>query len=74
MPIKLLTKQEINLRKANEKRLEIEEGRKLASRVDNLRELVAQEEASLASFRAKTVANIGAEIKKLEQEKQTVLG
>lgn len=73
MPIKLLTKQEINEKKAQERRLEIEEGAKLARRVDNLRELAVQEEASLASFRAKTLKGIQDEINKLTEEKNLLI-
>jgi len=61
MPIKLLSKQEINQRQVTQKRAEVDQGRKLATRVDTLRELAAQEEASLASFRAKMVKSINDE-------------
>lgn len=69
MPIKLLQKQEINRLQAQEKSFAIEEGVKLAKRVDTLREIAAQEEASLASFRASTVKAIQEEIKKAENER-----
>jgi len=58
MPIKLLPKQEISRLQAEEKRVAIQEGVKLARRVDNLREIAAQEEASLASFRTATLTEI----------------
>lgn len=73
MPIKLLSKQEINQRQALQKHAEIEEGRKLAQRVDNLRELAVEEEASLASFRAKTLKAINEEIKKATLEHDAIL-
>ncbi len=73
MPIKLLSKQEINQKQALQRHNEIEEGRKLAKRVDNLREIAVQEEASLASFRANTVKNINEEIKKATKEHEVVL-
>jgi hypothetical protein len=73
MPIKLLSKQEINQRQALQRHAEIEEGRKLAKRVDNLREIAVQEEASLASFRAKTLKAINEEIKKATKEHEVVL-
>lgn len=73
MPIKLLSKQEINQKQALQKHAEIEEGRKLAKRVDNLRELAVQEEASLASFRSKTVKIINEEIRKATLERDALL-
>ncbi len=73
MPIKLLSKQEINQKQALQRHNEIEEGRKLAKRVDNLREIAVQEEASLASFRANTVKNINEEIKKATKEHEEIL-
>lgn len=73
MPIKLLSKQEINQKQALQRHAEIEEGRKLAKRVDNLRELAVEEEASLASFRAKTLKTINEEIKKATKEHDAIL-
>ncbi len=73
MPIKLLSKQEINQRQAAQKRVEIDQGRKLATRVDTLRELAAEEEASLASFRAKTLKAIHEETQKAVAEKDELL-
>ncbi len=69
MPMRLLPKQEINVRKAQEKRAEMDEGLKLARRVDNLREIAATEEASLASFRSATVKSINDEVRKLDEER-----
>jgi hypothetical protein len=73
MPIKLLSKQEINQKQALQRHNEIEEGRKLAKRVDNLREIAVEEEASLASFRANTLKAINEEIKKASKEHEVVL-
>ncbi len=73
MPIKLLSKQEINQKQALQRHAEVEEGRKLAKRVDNLRELAVEEEASLASFRAKTLKAINEEIRKATTEHEAVL-
>ncbi len=73
MPIKLLSKQEINQRQANQKRVEVDQGRKLANRVDTLRELAAQEEVSLASFRAKTLKAINAETEQAAKERGEML-
>ncbi len=73
MPIKLLSKQEINQRQATQKRAEIDEGRKLAQRVDNLREIAVTEEASLASFRAKTLKAINTEIQLVSTERDLLI-
>lgn len=73
MPIKLLSKQEINQKQALQRHAEVEEGRKLAKRVDNLRELAVEEEASLASFRVNTLKAINQEIKKATTEHEAVL-
>lgn len=53
--MKLLDRKEINMAKASERRLEVEEGRKLATRVDSLRELFSKEQGSLAKYRDETV-------------------
>lgn len=73
MPIKLLSKQEVQQKQAVQKRAEIEEGKKLAQRVDRLREIAVQEEASLASFRAKTLKAINTEIKQVTVERDSLL-
>lgn len=73
MAIKLLSKQEINQRQVLQRHNEIEEGRKLAKRVDNLRELAVEEEASLASFRANTLKAINADIKSATKEHEVIL-
>lgn len=62
MAMRLLAKSEIDKAKAVEKKREVDEGMKLARRVDNLREIAAQEEASLLKFRQQTVATIHDEI------------
>lgn len=62
MPIKLLKKNEIHAIQQREKRDEIEQGKQLASRIDRLREVAVQEEASLKRFRTETVARIYEEI------------
>jgi len=62
MTIKLLPKSEIDHLKAEERRKEVEEGRKIAERIDTLRETVSEEEAALGRFRVETVTRINAEI------------
>lgn len=60
--IKLLKKSEVDTAKAQDKQREINEGMKLASRVDSLRKTQAEEEASLEKFRKETVSKINREI------------
>lgn len=60
--MRLLPKLEIDKKLADERRVHVEEGRKLAQRVDSLREIASQEEASLAKFRSETIAAIHKEI------------
>jgi hypothetical protein len=72
MPMRLLPKQEVSILQASKKRAEIDEGLKLARRVDSLREIAATEEASLALFREKTLKAISADIKELETERSGV--
>lgn len=48
--MKLLTKSEIDQQRAAERKLEIDEGMKLARRVDNLRRTAAEEEGKLTVF------------------------
>lgn len=60
--MKLLSKQEVDTQKAKERKLEIDEGAKLAKRIDSLRELHSKEEKNLISFRDTNLANIRKEI------------
>lgn len=63
--MKLLTKQELTERKAEEQRREIDEGLKIARQVDRLRETKAEEEASLLRFRTESIKKIQSEITEL---------
>jgi len=60
--MKLLPKSDIAKAKSVDKQREIDEGMKLAKRVDSLREVAAAEEASLKKFRSETLQAINAEI------------
>lgn len=62
MPIKLLPKSEIDKLKSSDRQREIDEGVKLAKKVDALREIQSQEEVSLTKFRNETVKVIVSEI------------
>lgn len=72
MGMKLLSKTEVTAHKGRERQREILEGKKLAARVDRLRELSAQEDKALQEFRTKTLINIHAETKKAEEERDTL--
>lgn len=66
--IRLLSKSDIDSKKALERKQEMDEGMKLAKRVDALRETVADEEASLELFRRKTITAISTQISKAEEK------
>lgn len=67
--MRLLSKNEIVVGKAAEKRMEIDEGLKLARKVDALRETALKEEASLNKFRDGSVSNVKEEIALLIDKK-----
>lgn len=68
MAMRLLPKSEVNKAKALDRQREIDEGKKLATRVDTLRELAAQEDENLGKFRDKMVSQIMEDIKPLQEE------
>lgn len=71
MGIRLLQKSEIAKAKAQDRQQELIEGKKLASKVDTLRELRAEEEASLDKFRIETLKTIQIELDyKFSEKKQ----
>lgn len=72
MGMKLLSKSEVAKAQADAKKREIDEGLKLARKVDNLREIKAQEEASLEKFRKDTVSKINEEITALTSQRDTL--
>ena len=67
--MKLLPKVEFEQAKAEAVRKQIEEGQKIAKRIDGLRETLAEEEASLARFRAAQVKALKEEIGSLINER-----
>lgn len=71
--IKLLSKSEIATGKAKERRQSIDEGVKLANRVDNLRKVAADEESALEKFRKESMKAIQAEIKTKTKERDDLL-
>ena len=62
MVVRLLPKSEIDKRKAEEQRLAITEGIKVAERVDLLRETAATEEVAFEKYRTESLKEIQAEI------------
>lgn len=60
--MRLLAKSDVDKAKSIDRQREIDEGLKLARRVDALREVAAQEEATLATYRATTLSTIQGEI------------
>lgn len=70
--MKLLSKLEIQQKKTSDRKVEIDEGRKLAKSIDNLRELRSLEEQNLEAFRNKTVSAIRSEIKDLSSERDAL--
>lgn len=60
--MQLLQKAEVAAKKAAERKMEIDEGAKLARTVDALRNTASQEEASLSKFRMESLARIKQEI------------
>ena len=70
--MKLLNKSEQTKAKALEKNREIQEGLKLAKRVDALREISAQEDKALKDFRKNALAEISAEILQETKKKEEI--
>ncbi len=69
MAMRLLPKNEIARQKSFERKSEVDEGAKLARRVDNLRETAANEEASLAKFRVETLKRVKIDVDSLLAKK-----
>ena len=70
--MRLLAKQEVQNIKTSERKLEIDQAFKLATRVDTLRQTVADEEVNLTKFRNETVKKIQGEIDSLIHKKSTL--
>lgn len=65
---RLLSKKEIDFAKAKDRQRELEEGKKLAGRVDSLREMAANEEAGLQRFRIATLTSLDEEMQPKKKE------
>lgn len=69
MGMRLLSKREVDLKKSQDRKREIDEGVKLAKRVDDLRQLAAEEEKNLEDFRVKTVKAFREEMTEKEEQR-----
>jgi hypothetical protein len=74
MALRLLPKSEIASLKAKEQSRQIEEGVKVAKRVDALRETYAKTEQELEAYRIATLGAIGDEIRVLGDKKEKLSG
>ncbi len=72
--IRLLSRREIDTAKAQDRSREVQEGAKLANRVDALRETVVSEEKGLEEFRSKTLSGIQVEIDTKIAERDFLVG
>jgi len=72
--MKLLAKSDIHQKKAAEQKQTIDEGKKLASTIDRLREVAAQEETSLEKFRSETLEQIHKETTEAATKRDALLG
>lgn len=73
MVMRLLTKKDINQTNAIKRTQEIDEGKKLARRIDALRETLLNEESALEKFRCETIKNIQLEIEQFDQKKTELI-
>lgn len=71
--IRLLPKSEIQKAKASAQKQTIDEGLKLARRVDGLRETVSEEEKALEEFRVTTIKRIYSEIETVAVKRDDLL-
>lgn len=73
MSMRLLPKSAVDKAKALDRQREVEEGAKLAKKVDALRELHSEEERGLTDFRSRTIKEIMGEINTLTTEKEALI-
>lgn len=66
--MKLLSKSDVAKTKGLERKQEIEEGAKLARKVDGLRELSSKEEANITKFREESVKELNSQILSKQEE------
>ncbi len=73
MAIKLLSKSDIASKKAGERRQSVDEGVKVAHRVDNLRKVAANEEQALEKFRKESMKAVKDEISAKIKERDALI-
>lgn len=73
MTMRLLQKSDVVRAKAIDRQREIEEGKKLADRVDTLRRLSSDEESNIQAFRARSLANVQSEIAVFFEQKNSLI-
>lgn len=71
--MRLLSKREIDTARVADTKRQYDEGKKLATRVDVLRETTVREEANLKKVREKSVAELYAEINPLIEKREALL-
>lgn len=71
--MKLLPKQEIQDLKAKQRKAEIDEGVKLAKKVDSLREMASKEQATIEKFQKESLNNLRSEIQKLIDLRDSII-
>lgn len=74
MAVKLLPKSELANLKAKETTREIQEGFKIANRIDGLRQTYSKTEQELETYRVATLEHIYGEISLLNTQKETLIG
>lgn len=70
--MKLLDKRQIQVEKSTERKTEIEQGLKIARKVDELRQTLAKEQQALTVFREETTKDVRSKIADLVNKKNTL--
>ncbi len=70
--MELLSKNEVTVVRSSERKKELDEGMKLARKIDSLRELHSKEETSLIKFRDESLKRIKDDIEELNRHKESI--
>lgn len=71
--MKILSKQEVTQQKSIERKTEIDEGVKLAKKIDTLRQTASEEEIKLSKFRDQMLSEIKKDIQSLQDVKSSLI-
>lgn len=71
--MRLLDKKEINVLKARERKMEVDQGAMLARKVDSLRELASKEQSGLIKFRDESLKKFKDEVSEITKQKRELL-